>query len=124
MVNSPLEQAENDNLESSEVKLTVPKISKVNGIWKVVAKNRKVNKAWEALMLRYPENTNRCYEDLCTIPTTQKPRRVFPLRGKKYQGIWEYEVSSGDRVFYIPDENQMIVFVFYAGKHIKPAPTP
>jgi hypothetical protein len=125
MTDTPLEPEENiDNLEPPEVKLTAPNLSEVSETWLVVAKNRKVNKAWEALMQRSPENTTRCYQDLCTAPMTQKPRRVFPLKGKKYEGIWEYEVTSGDRVFYIPDEMQKKVLVFYAGKHIKPAPTP
>jgi hypothetical protein len=38
--------------------------------------------------------------------------------------IYSDEVTGGDRVFYIPDENQLKVVVFYAGKHIQPAPTP
>lgn len=55
--------------------------------WLVVALNRRVNRDWEALLLRAPENTRRCYEDLCTAPMTRKPRRVFPLKGKSYRGV-------------------------------------
>jgi hypothetical protein len=33
-------------------------------------------------------------------------------------------VTGGDRVFYVPDETQLKAVVFYAGKHIQPAPTP
>jgi hypothetical protein len=55
---------------------------------------------------------------------TRYPKRVFPLRGSKYRGIWEYEVTSGDRVFYKPDASRKKVIVFYAGKHVDPAPTP
>jgi hypothetical protein len=29
-----------------------------------------------------------------------------------------------DRVFYVPDEGQFKVVVYYAGKHPNPAPTP
>lgn len=54
--------------------------------WLVVARNRRVNKAWEALLLRVPENARRCYEDLSTAPMVRKPGRVFPLRGKPYRG--------------------------------------
>jgi hypothetical protein len=54
----------------------------------------------------------------------RKSGRVFPLKGKLYQGAWEYEVSSGDRVFYIPDSEKQKVIVYYAGEHIKPAPIP
>ncbi|OUL36223.1 hypothetical protein BV372_08435 [Nostoc sp. T09] len=119
----PDQEISNDNLEPPEVKLTAPNVSEVNKTWLVVAKNRRINKAWEALMQRSPENTKRCYEDLCTAPMTRKPKRVFPLKGKKYKGAWEYEVTSGDRVFYIPDESQRKVLVYYAGEHIEPAPT-
>jgi hypothetical protein len=119
-----------ENIELPEVKLTVPELSETSEIpatentWLVVAKNRRVNRDWEALMQRHPENSSRCYNDLCTEPTTRQPRRVFPLKGKKYKGVWEYELTGGDRVFYIPNEKQLKVVVFYAGKHIEPAPTP
>ncbi|MBW4617789.1 MAG: hypothetical protein KME17_00180 [Cyanosarcina radialis HA8281-LM2] len=51
-------------------------------------------------------------------------RRVFPLKGKLYMGAWEYEVTSSDRVFYVPDAERQKVVVYYAGKHPKAAPTP
>lgn len=92
--------------------------------WIVVALNRRVNRDWEALLVRAPENTRRCYEDLCTAPMLRKPKRVFPLKGKLYKGAWEYEVTSGDRVFYVPDDKRRKVVVYYAGKHPKSSPTP
>ena len=92
--------------------------------WLVVAKNRRVNRDWEALLLRAPENTRRCYQDLCSSPMVRKPKRFFPLKGKLYKGAWEYEVTSSDRVFYVPDEETRKVLVYYAGKHPKSAPTP
>lgn len=92
--------------------------------WLVVAKNRRVNRDWEALMLRAPENTRRCYQDLCTAPMVRKPKRVFPLKGKLYKGAWEYEVTGSDRVFYVPDEDKRKVLVYYAGTHPKSAPFP
>lgn len=90
----------------------------------MVAKNRRVNRDWEALLSRAPENVRRCYEDLCTAPMVKKPGRVFPLRGKRYSGAWEYEVTRGDRVFYVPDQEKRKVVVYYAGTHPKSAPTP
>ncbi|GET38936.1 hypothetical protein [Microseira wollei] len=92
--------------------------------WLVVAKNRRVNRDWEALLLRAPENARRCYQDLSTAPMVRKPKRVFPLKGKRYLGAWEYEVTSSDRVFYVPDEEKRKVLVYYAGTHPKTAPTP
>lgn len=46
--------------------------------WLVVAKNKRVNRSWEALVLPAPANARRCYEDLCTAPMVKKPGRVFP----------------------------------------------
>lgn len=92
--------------------------------WLVVAKNRRVNRDWEELLLRASENARRCYEDLCTAPMVRKPGRVFPLKGKLYKGAWEYEVTSAERVFYVPDPQNRKVVVYYAGEHPKTAPTP
>jgi hypothetical protein len=47
------EEISQDNLEPSELKLTVPELSNIDQIWTVVARNRKVNKDWEDLMQRY-----------------------------------------------------------------------
>ncbi len=112
------------DIEPPFVELTAPNVSDLKITWLVIAKNRRVNREWEALMERYPENCCRCYQNLCTAPTTRQPGRVFPLKGKLYRGAWEYEVAKGDRVYYVPDEEQLKVVVYYAGKHPKPAPTP
>jgi hypothetical protein len=66
--------------------LTVPSNIKSSKPWTVVAKNRKVNREWEELISRFPENANRCYQDLCNEPMKRQPGRVFPLKGKKYKG--------------------------------------
>ncbi|MBE9208163.1 hypothetical protein IQ244_16830 [Nostoc sp. LEGE 06077] len=113
-----------ENVEPPEVKLTAPVFSERESTWLVVAKNRRVNRDWEALMQRHPENSLRCYEDLCSTPITRQPGRVFPLKGKTYKGAWEYEVTKGDRVFYVLDEQQLKVVVYYAGKHPNIAPVP
>lgn len=90
----------------------------------MVARNRRVNKDWEKLLSLCPENALRCYEDLCTVPMVRQPKRVFPLKGKRYKGSWEYEITGSERVFYIPDPQKLKVEVYYAGKHPKEAPTP
>lgn len=88
----------NENIEPPEVKLTNPdspetsNTPKIESIWLVAAKNRRVNRDWEALIQRNPDNARRCYKDLQTTPITRQPGRVFPLKGKKYAGVWEYEV--------------------------------
>lgn len=113
-----------------EVHLTAPSYIKVEESltdkprWLVVARNRRVNKDWEKLLSLCPDNALRCYEDLCTVPMVRQPKRVFPLKGKRYKGSWEYEITGSERVFYIPDPQKLKVEVYYAGKHPKEAPTP
>jgi hypothetical protein len=124
MSENPSNDSTIGNVEPPEVELTAPILSDTKITWLVVAKNRRVNREWEDLMERHPENCCRCYKDLCTAPTTRQPGRVFPLKGKPYRGAWEYEVTSGDRVFYVPHQEELKVVVYYAGKHPKTAPTP
>jgi hypothetical protein len=112
---TPLSTEENKAEQATEVSVAS---------WLVVAKNRRVNRDWEVLLLRAPENPRRCYEHLCSAPMVRVPGRVFPLKGKKYRGAWEYEVTKGDRVFYVPDEEKHKVVVYYAGVHPKSAPLP
>lgn len=136
-VGQPEEQLSSESLVPPEEQLTAPPTpadtpetvtqpaTEVSAsLWLVVAKNRRVNRDWEALLLRAPENARRCYEDLCNAPMVRRPKRVFPLKGKVYKGAWEYEVTSSERVFYVPDEENRKVLVYYAGKHPKSAPTP
>lgn len=92
--------------------------------WTVLANTSRVNKSWLALCRRAPENCQRCYEHLRDDPLQSIPRRVFPLRGRRYQGAWEYEVTKGDRVFYVPESEARTVNVYYAGEHPPRAPSP
>lgn len=110
--------------EPPEVTLTASRLLEEKAKWLVVAKNRRVNREWEKLIVRHPENTSRCYLYLCTSPMTRQPKRVFPLKGKAYKGVWEYELTGGERVFYIPDESKQKVLVYYAGNHTSSVPKP
>jgi len=92
--------------------------------WTVVAHNARVNLGWKNLMQRAGENAAKCYDHLCFAPTARRPGRIFPLKGKRYAGAWEYEVTSGDRVFYVPDTRLKKVTVYYAGPHLERAPFP
>jgi hypothetical protein len=92
--------------------------------WVVVARNPRVNKDWEKLIKQSPENARHCYERLCENPMQRSPGRIFPLKGKQYRGAWEYELTDGDRIFYVPDPKTRKVIVYYAGSHPRKAPTP
>lgn len=101
-----------------EEDLTAP-IQNTEGKWKVVAKNSRVNRDWRKLIERHPENTRKCYAFLRSTPLKRLPGRIFPLKGKAYKGAWEYELTKGDRIFYVPDLAIQKVTVYYAGKHPK-----
>jgi hypothetical protein len=58
MSDNPPENPIVENLEPPEVKLTAPALFEIENTWLVVAKNRRVNRDWEALMQRHPENQN------------------------------------------------------------------
>jgi hypothetical protein len=127
-----IEQSQNGGLGSnpgpSERSLTSPleqSSEPSEDAWLVVARNSRVNSSWEALCSRNLEDSKRCYRHLSLTPTERKPGKIFPLRGHKYKGAWEYEFSSGDRVFYVPDTSNRKVEVYYADKHPKKkAPEP
>jgi len=94
-----------------------------NDRWIVFAYNRRVQKSWEKMMNRVPESLERCLEDLCTQPMQRYPKRVFPLKRRPYKGAWEYEVTGGDRVYYVPNPETRQVIVYYADVHPNP-PSP
>jgi hypothetical protein len=89
-----------------------------------VARNRRVNRDWEGLIERAPQQAARWYAYLCRTPMTRYPGRAFPLRGSVFAGAWECEVTEGDRVFYRPDPAARKVVVYYAGPHPKHTPQP
>ena len=91
--------------------------------WTVFAYNQRVYKSWAKMMVRVPENLERCLEDLSTQPMQRYFKQVFPLKGKPYKGSWEYKVNGGDRVYYVPNPETRHVFVYYADKHPNP-PSP
>lgn len=83
---------------------------------------------------RVPSATQTCYEQLTTTPCKQIPRRVFPLRGRPFRDLWEYEVTGAERLYYLPDahheremlgwepdkQNELVCLVVECGGHIPP----
>jgi hypothetical protein len=92
--------------------------------WTLVAYNHRVNECWQAFIECEPTSAARWYSYLLMQAMTRYPHRVFPLRGSEYAGAWECEISRGDRLYYIPDENTHKVVVYYVGPHPKRAPKP
>jgi hypothetical protein len=69
----------------------------------VRGRSARVKRDWDTLASRVPNDAQRCFVHLTTDPYQRIPARIFPLRGKVYAGLWEYEVNRGDRLYYLPD---------------------
>ena len=103
-------------LETPETILDIKEKSD-DAVWAVVGSNSRVLKNWRSLVISCPENAIRCYQHLSQTPMQRSSGRIFPLRGKKFKGAWEYEITGSDRVFYVPLPSEKRVVVYYAGKH-------
>jgi hypothetical protein len=97
--------------------------SEENEDWIVTAYSQRTYKDWNKLMERISESLELCLAYLCTQPMERYRKRVFPLQGPIYKGAWEFKVTKGDRVLYVPNPETRIVTVYYAGKHPNP-PSP
>lgn len=50
------------------------------------------------------------YRRLAATPREPiNPSRQFPLRGKALKGIWQYELTSGDRLYYTVQPMRTVV---------------
>ena len=90
--------------------------------WVIEFKNSSARKGWEELELRFPTAAERCKSHLRESPFRKIAGCVFPLRGKKNKGKWEYEITDGDRVYYFPNKETKTVTIYYAGTHPKKQP--
>ena len=92
--------------------------------WNLVAYNKRVLSSWNSLAANTPANARNCYEWLSQHATRIKPRRCYPLKGRAYAGVWAYEIGSGDRVYYRPNEEAKKATIYYAGQHPPRIPEP
>src|ERR1700689_2393492 len=70
------------------------------GLWSLIAYNKRVLKGWQDLCLALTENSRRCHEWLRAHPKKPIPRRCYELKHKHFVGTWAYEIGSGQRVYY------------------------
>jgi hypothetical protein len=72
-----------------------------------------------------PQNAINAYDWLRMHATKPLPGRCYALKHKNYAGCWCYEIGSGNRLYYKPDEVTKRAIVYYAGPHPKGGiPTP
>ncbi len=111
----------------------------MTGPYELRARSARVARSWEDMASRIPKAVQGCYEHLVHEPYRRIPGRVFPLKGKVFRGLWEYEVSGGERLYYLPDaqkepemagwrarggsgvnDDSRVCLVFACGRHISP----
>ncbi len=86
--------------------------------YEVRCKNTSVNSDWEVMCSQIPNNARRCFDHMATDPQSKptNANRVTALAGA-YEGLYEYEVSGGGRVFYQVNvvEHQVIIVLASMG---------
>ncbi len=88
-------------------------------IWSLFAHNKKVLRGWEQLARSAPENAINAYDWLRKHATKPMPGRCYALKHKKYAGCWCYEIGSGNRLYYVPNNDIKTAIIYYAGPHPK-----
>jgi len=92
--------------------------------WTLIAHNRNVLKGWEYLSRHTPEDAQHCYDWLHEHAMLARPRRCYALKGRAHAGCWCYEIGSGNRVYYKPDDATKTAVIYYAGPHPNAVPVP
>lgn len=65
------------------------------GPYELVAATSRSSANWKLLLDREPMAVREAFERLSTYPATPiEPARQFPVRGKRYGRLWQYEVSA------------------------------
>lgn len=94
------------------------------GGWEARFATSEAAKGWEQLCQVARANTWEAWVVLTERPTRpENPQRQHRLRGslatREHQGReleqWQYEVTSGGRIWYCPDPERRIVWVVLAG---------
>lgn len=100
------------------------KSNETSSDWKIVI-HKKYTAAFENFEHRYPNYYKKINDFLTTTPNIVVRGRVFPLRGEKYRGAWEYkeELYEGTfRIYYKLITADRIVIIYYIGQ--KPIRSP
>jgi hypothetical protein len=79
---------------------------------------------WEELCRQAPGNTREAFEaieqDPCPLRPTSRRHQLKGALSTRYHGgrelpQWQYEVTSGGRIWYLVDEGSRTCWIHYAG---------
>ena len=103
------------------LQLAAPKPDEAEkGVYILCAVSVSAQKGWADLCENCKQAAQRCYNHLVVDPFRRIPGRVFQLKGRQNQGIWEYEVTGSARLYYRPNPQARVVLVLKAGGHVGP----
>ena len=86
--------------------------------YQIKFKNSSVEAAWYLMESSHPEQMERCKQFLQENPEDRLKSggKLKKLKGK-LNGILQYDITRGDRIHYIVDRKDCIVYVEYIGSH-------
>jgi hypothetical protein len=96
----------------------------VDAEWDLKFGKSDVKRGWDELCRTARANARRAFEALraepCPMPETIRQHRLKgSFRSTTFDGqsyaLWQYEVTSGGRIWYCVDEGKRIVWLLHAG---------
>jgi hypothetical protein len=90
--------------------------------WVLRITNLRVGKGWEELLREASSNLDEAWVQITSDPRRHAERQ-HRLRGnfgtRSYKGanlqVWQYEVTSGARLWYMIDDEHRTLWLFHAG---------
>ena len=90
--------------------------------WNFIFLNRAVGVGWRNLLMQTPAGADRAWVAITSDPFRNDDHQ-HPLLGSSAQGRhsgrvlpqWQYEVTSGGRIWYLIDEERRTLIMTYAG---------
>jgi mRNA-degrading endonuclease RelE of RelBE toxin-antitoxin system len=81
------------------------------GRYAIVASSARAKSDWDKFVANRPTAMKAAFERLSAHPLEILGARQFPLKGEANKGVWQYEVTGGDRLFYAIDLIERVVIL-------------
>lgn len=74
-----------------------------------MASSAQAKREWEHFLAIRPTALKAAFERISEHPLDILGARQFPLKGEANKGVWQYEITGGDRLFYTIDLIERVV---------------
>jgi hypothetical protein len=82
------------------------------GAYRLFASSQQAVREWETFSRNAPDALRVAYRRLSSTPRQPtNPARQFPLRGKGLRGVWQYEITASDRLYYVVESAVVVLTV-------------